>query len=58
MSKDQIKTMGAMPLFKLVFGQKPGQTLSEFASECSKVRNDEAFVAETREYALANCATA
>jgi hypothetical protein len=54
MTKANIQTAAPLSLFRHVFGFQPGQTLSEFAKECSSLRDDEKFVAEVREYALAN----
>jgi hypothetical protein len=57
MSKDGILGLSPLGLFKLVFGFQPGQKLSDFATECSSLREDAAFVKETRDYALTTCAS-
>lgn len=57
MTKEAITSASPLSLFRIVFGLKPGQTLSEFSKECAPLREDAKFVAECREYALTNCAT-
>lgn len=51
--KTQIETASPLSLFRRVFGFASGQTLSEFAKECSTLREDKQFIAEVRAYALA-----
>lgn len=52
MTKDQIKTAGALALFRFVFDKKEGQTLAEFVKECENVKTDEQFVEEVRAFAM------
>lgn len=54
MTKTAAATAAPLSLFRNMFGFQPGQTLSEFSQECSTLRGDEKFVAEVREYAIAN----
>ena len=54
MTKQTIKEASPLSLFRLVFGFQPGQTLSQFASECSSLRDDVEFVEDCRKFAIAN----
>jgi hypothetical protein len=57
MTKSEISGASTLKLLMHVFGKKPSdQTLTQFSAECADVKNDEKFIAEVREYALANAA--
>ncbi len=56
MTKKEIESAAPLSLFRHVFGQPKDQKLSEFVAECRTLREDTAFVAEVRAYALANAA--
>jgi hypothetical protein len=58
MNKAAIAGLSGAALFRHVFGLKEGQSLSQFVAEIKPVREDEKFVVEVREYALANASDA
>lgn len=53
--KETIESESPLALFRRVFGKHEGQSLSDFVKECGALRDDAPFVADCRQYALANC---
>lgn len=56
MTKPEIKEASVLKLFAHVFGKREGQDLKGFAEECRPLRDDEKFIAEVRDYAMAEAA--
>jgi hypothetical protein len=56
MNEKQINALSPVALFRKVFGQHEGQSLTQFLQEAKPLKDNEAFVAEVRAFALTGVA--